>query len=137
MLTVLGGLAEFERELIRTRTGEGRERAKARGVVLGRKPKLTGHQRRKAIAQQDIARSYNVSHSTINRLRLHSQEAQVGAFDLLHRRLERSSNVHRDFPHIVPVTAIRKNEAVHLWEEGWISFTVDLARLGRFFIPNV
>ena len=34
MLTVLGGLAEFERELIRTRTGEGRERAKARGVVL-------------------------------------------------------------------------------------------------------
>src|SRR6266404_5834764 len=33
MLTVLGGLAEFERELIRTRTGEGRERAKARGVI--------------------------------------------------------------------------------------------------------
>ena len=32
MLTVLGGLAEFERDLIRTRTGEGRERAKARGV---------------------------------------------------------------------------------------------------------
>ena len=31
MLTVLGGLAEFERELIRARTGEGRERAKARG----------------------------------------------------------------------------------------------------------
>jgi DNA invertase Pin-like site-specific DNA recombinase len=31
MLTVLGGLAEFERELIRTRTGEGREWAKARG----------------------------------------------------------------------------------------------------------
>ncbi|XIA64909.1 recombinase family protein [Bradyrhizobium sp. TZ2] len=34
MLTVLGGLAEFERELIRTRTGEGRERAKARGSYL-------------------------------------------------------------------------------------------------------
>jgi DNA invertase Pin-like site-specific DNA recombinase len=32
MLTVLGGLAEFERELIRARTGEGRKRAKARGV---------------------------------------------------------------------------------------------------------
>jgi DNA invertase Pin-like site-specific DNA recombinase len=43
MLTVLGGLAEFERDLIRTRTGEGRERAKARGVKLGRKPKLTEH----------------------------------------------------------------------------------------------
>ncbi len=34
MLTVLGGLAEFERELIRSRTSEGRERAKAKGVVL-------------------------------------------------------------------------------------------------------
>src|SRR3954449_1227547 len=31
MLTVLGGLAEFERELIRTRTGEGRKRAQQRG----------------------------------------------------------------------------------------------------------
>ena len=67
--------AEFERELIRSRTGEGRERAKARGVILGRKPKLTGHQRREAIARReagevltDIARSYNVSHSTISRL---------------------------------------------------------------------
>jgi DNA invertase Pin-like site-specific DNA recombinase len=75
MLTVLGGLAEFERELIRTRTGEGRERAKARGVILGRKPKLTIHQRREAIARREagevlteIARSYNVSHSTISRL---------------------------------------------------------------------
>src|SRR6478735_4936540 len=46
MLTVLGGLAEFERELIRARTGDGRQRAKARGVHLGRKPKLTAHQRR-------------------------------------------------------------------------------------------
>jgi DNA invertase Pin-like site-specific DNA recombinase len=75
MLTVLGGLAEFERELIRTRTGEGRERAKARGVVMGRKPKLTRHQRIEAIDRRnagetltDIARSYNVSHSTISRL---------------------------------------------------------------------
>lgn len=76
MLTVLGGLAEFERELIRTRTGEGRERAKARGVRLGRKPKLTPHQKREALdrreggeALTEIARSYNVSHSTISRLR--------------------------------------------------------------------
>jgi DNA invertase Pin-like site-specific DNA recombinase len=36
MLTVLGGLAEFERELIRARTGEGRKRAQARGVRFGR-----------------------------------------------------------------------------------------------------
>jgi hypothetical protein len=44
MLTVLGGLAEFEHELIRTRTGEGRARAVANGVKMGRKPKLTDHQ---------------------------------------------------------------------------------------------
>jgi DNA invertase Pin-like site-specific DNA recombinase len=75
MLTVLGGLAEFEHELIRARTGEGRERAVARGVKLGRKPKLTAHQRKEAIKRRDngepmreIARSYNVSHSTISRL---------------------------------------------------------------------
>jgi len=75
MLTVLGGLAEFERELIRTRTGEGRERAKARGVILGRKPKLSPDQRREALARREagevlthIARTYNVSHSTISRL---------------------------------------------------------------------
>jgi len=75
MLTVLGGLAEFERELIRSRTGEGRARAKARGVVMGRKPKLTPHQRQEAIARRDagetlvdIARSFNVSHPTISRL---------------------------------------------------------------------
>jgi DNA invertase Pin-like site-specific DNA recombinase len=38
-VSLLGGLAEFERDLIRTRTSEGRDRAKARGVKLGRKPK--------------------------------------------------------------------------------------------------
>jgi DNA invertase Pin-like site-specific DNA recombinase len=75
MLTVLAGLAEFERELIRARTGEGRERARARGVRMGRKPKLTQHQRREALARREkgeplveIARSYAVSHSTISRL---------------------------------------------------------------------
>ena len=49
MLTVLGGLAEFERELIRARTGEGRIRAKERGVHMGRPPKLTPHQKREAL----------------------------------------------------------------------------------------
>jgi DNA invertase Pin-like site-specific DNA recombinase len=70
MLTVLGGLAEFERELIRARTGEGRSRAKARGVKFGRPRKLTPHQRREALqrlaageTQADIARTYNVSHA--------------------------------------------------------------------------
>ena len=75
MLTVLGGLAEFERELIRSRTAEGRERARARGVRMGRRSKLTPHQRREALERKaageavtEIARSYNVSHSTISRL---------------------------------------------------------------------
>ena len=49
MLTVLGGLAEFERELIRARTGDGRTRAKARGVKFGRPTALTPHQRQEAI----------------------------------------------------------------------------------------
>jgi DNA invertase Pin-like site-specific DNA recombinase len=76
MLTILGGLAEFERELIRARTGEGRARAKERGVKLGRTPKLTAHQKREALARREsgepvreIARSYDVSHSTISRLK--------------------------------------------------------------------
>jgi DNA invertase Pin-like site-specific DNA recombinase len=47
MFTVLGGLAEFERELIRIRTGEGRARAKAKGQSLGRKPKLIPHQQQR------------------------------------------------------------------------------------------
>src|SRR6516164_7289714 len=75
MLTVLGGLAEFERELIRARTGEGRKRAKARGVRFGRPAALTPHQRQEAIqrlaqgeAQADVARSFNVSQATISRL---------------------------------------------------------------------
>jgi DNA invertase Pin-like site-specific DNA recombinase len=75
MLTVLGGLAEFERELIKARTGEGRARAKADGVHMGRPPKLTPRQRREAIARRDagealtdIARTYGVSHTTIGRL---------------------------------------------------------------------
>jgi len=61
--------------LIRARTGEGRERAKARGVKMGRKPKLTPHQQAEAIKRREagepireIARTYNVHNSTISRL---------------------------------------------------------------------
>jgi DNA invertase Pin-like site-specific DNA recombinase len=75
IITVLAGLAEFERELIRTRCGEGMVRAKERGVRFGRPPKLTPHQRQEARArleagesQTDIARSYAVDSSTISRL---------------------------------------------------------------------
>ena len=78
IITVLGGLAEFERELIRSRCGEGMVRAKERGVRFGRPPKLTPHQRQEARArleagesQTDIARSYAVDPSTIGRLAAH------------------------------------------------------------------
>jgi DNA invertase Pin-like site-specific DNA recombinase len=76
MLTVLGGLAEFERELIKARTTEGRERAKRAGVKMGRKPLLTPHQiaeirGRKAGGEsvRFLARSYGVSPNTISRVR--------------------------------------------------------------------
>ena len=49
MLTVLGGLAEFERALIAARTGEGRKHAQERGVRFGRPRKLTPHQRQEAL----------------------------------------------------------------------------------------
>ena len=75
MLTVLGGLAEFERALIIARTGDGRVRAKARGARFGRPPALTSHQRQEAIqrlaegaTQADLARTYGVSQATISRL---------------------------------------------------------------------
>jgi hypothetical protein len=71
-----GGLAEFERHLIRARTSEGRECARVRGVKMGRPPKLTAHQQRETIRRGDrgnetlgdIARTYNVSAATISRL---------------------------------------------------------------------
>jgi DNA invertase Pin-like site-specific DNA recombinase len=86
MLTVLGGLAEFERELILARTGDGRARAKAKGVKFGRPPSLSPHQRREAIArlaegvsQADLARSYGVSQATISRLAAPSPFGAVAA----------------------------------------------------------
>jgi DNA invertase Pin-like site-specific DNA recombinase len=75
MLTVLAGLAEFERELIKARTGEGRKRAIERGVKFGRPRALDGYQRREAIerlragdSKTDVARTYGCSWSTVNRL---------------------------------------------------------------------
>ena len=76
MLTVLAGLAEFERELIRVRTSEGRVRVRAEGRRMGRKPRLTPHQQHEARQRRDAgesitasARSHAVHHSTISRLR--------------------------------------------------------------------
>ena len=70
------GLAEFERELIKARTSEGRARAKAEGKSLGRPFKLTAHQRAEAIERREagealtvIAKTYGVTPTTIRRLR--------------------------------------------------------------------
>jgi DNA invertase Pin-like site-specific DNA recombinase len=75
MLTVLAGLAEFERELIHARTSEGRKRAQADGVKMGRPPKLDPFQQREALKRLKagesaaaIGRTYGVHRSTIERL---------------------------------------------------------------------
>src|SRR5437588_12437600 len=74
MLAVLGGLADVERDLIRTRTAEGRSRAKAQGKLMGRPPTLSPAQQKEATRRraqgatlQELARSYNVGISTIRR----------------------------------------------------------------------
>lgn len=73
--TMLAAVAEFERELIRERTGEGRKRAMAAGVRFGRKPKLSEFQRAEALKRRaagetlaSIAKSYAVDISMISRL---------------------------------------------------------------------
>ncbi|MGB7835618.1 MAG: recombinase family protein [Xanthobacteraceae bacterium] len=73
--TLLAAIAEFERELIRERTGEGRKRAMANGVRFGRKPKLSDYQRAEAVKRRaagetlaSIAKSYAVDISMISRL---------------------------------------------------------------------
>ncbi len=75
MIAVLGGLADVERDLIRTRTAEGRSRAKARGKHMGRPPALSPAQRTEARRRRaegatlsELALSYNVSRATISRL---------------------------------------------------------------------
>jgi DNA invertase Pin-like site-specific DNA recombinase len=75
MVTILAGLATFERHLIKARTDEGRKRAQARGVRFGRSLKLSAFQIKEALARKeagepltDIGRSFGVSHSTISRL---------------------------------------------------------------------
>jgi DNA invertase Pin-like site-specific DNA recombinase len=73
--TLLAAIAEFERELIKERTGEGRKRAQAAGIKFGRKPKLSEYQRKEAIKRRaagetlaEIAKSYAVDVSMISRL---------------------------------------------------------------------
>src|SRR5438105_13101572 len=74
MLAVLGGLADVERDLIRTRTAEGRSRAKAQGKHMGRTPSLTPAQQKEATRRraqgatlQELADSYDRSIATMRR----------------------------------------------------------------------
>jgi DNA invertase Pin-like site-specific DNA recombinase len=83
LLTVLGGLAEFERELIKARTGEGRRRAVEAGVKLGRRSSLTPHQQQEVVRRRadgeslmTLAKSYGVTHPTIIRA-LQRHEAKI------------------------------------------------------------
>jgi len=76
-LAFLSALAEDERERIVKRGGDGRAAARKRGVHMGRKPKLTAHQRHRADQMmsegkslREIAREFNVHHSTISRMKL-------------------------------------------------------------------
>jgi DNA invertase Pin-like site-specific DNA recombinase len=74
VLTVFAGIAEFERELIRQRTDEGRQAAKKRGVTFGRPSKLRPDQRELATrllqeghSVSEVARTFNVHPATIYR----------------------------------------------------------------------
>jgi DNA invertase Pin-like site-specific DNA recombinase len=75
VLAVIGALGDVERDLIKVRTAEGRARARARGVKLGRPVKLTPLQQREVIERlssrepvADIARSFAVGSATIYRI---------------------------------------------------------------------
>ena len=73
-LAFLSALAEDERERIHKRAAEGRKAARRRGVQMGRKPKLTTHQREVARARmkagestRSIAKEWGVAHTTVAR----------------------------------------------------------------------
>jgi DNA invertase Pin-like site-specific DNA recombinase len=74
MLAVLGGLSDVERDLIRTRTAEGRSRAKDQGKPMGRPPSLTPVQQEEATRRRaqgatlkEFAQSYDRSITTMRR----------------------------------------------------------------------
>jgi|SRR6266404_1170979 len=84
--TILAGVAEFERDVIRERTSEGRKRAMANGVKFGRKSKLSAFQQAEAIKRRAagetlaaIAKSYAVDVSTISRLGEQRVRAELAA----------------------------------------------------------
>lgn len=87
LVCILGGLAEFERELIRARTAEGRALARARGKHLGRPAKLSPAQRAEVrrlltasgVNRSEIGRRFHVSRTTIGRQAADSNTRQAAA----------------------------------------------------------
>ena len=74
ILTIMGGMAEFERKLIRQRCDEGIKRAKAMGKQFGRRSVLDAGQRRKIAerhaageSMHKLAAEYDVGVGTIHR----------------------------------------------------------------------
>jgi DNA invertase Pin-like site-specific DNA recombinase len=91
----LGGLADVERDLVRTRTAEGRSRAKARGQHIGRPPKLTPQQQKEARRRRAegetlkaLAKSYNVGKSTISGI-------TSGEVEVVHQPRDYIASTHR------------------------------------------
>ncbi len=75
-MTVLGAVAQFERDLIIERTQAGLARAKAEGTKLGRKPVLSEKQRTEVLAALEggatiygLAKQYGTTRQTIMRVR--------------------------------------------------------------------
>ena len=148
MLTVLGGLAEFERELIRARTTEGRRRAVARGVKLGRRPKLTPHQMKEAITRRDrgeetlreIARSYNVGHPhdfEVSGMSENSGERRCDAMNLgtpeeAYREVKAP---HQTFRRRTPHSVVRL-DLQPLSKSNFAAFTIMYSRV-CYFLPTM
>jgi DNA invertase Pin-like site-specific DNA recombinase len=66
MLSIMAGISEFERGLIRKRCEEGIERAKAKGTQFGRKAVLDAGQRRKISERMaELAEVYGCGEATI------------------------------------------------------------------------
>jgi DNA invertase Pin-like site-specific DNA recombinase len=75
MLTIMGGIAEFERELIQARTSDGIERAKRKGTKFGRKRSLSPEQVKVAAEAYaagktlaELALDYECSEATMSRI---------------------------------------------------------------------
>ena len=76
MLTILAAVAKFERSLINSRCDEGRKAAKAKGVVFGRKAKLTDEQidslrsdvKAGILSMRQIADKYGIARNSVYRL---------------------------------------------------------------------